>query len=51
MGVDRRTAQIFEQVVMEMDAVEAGLGRKHLVQIGEVVVDEMRKWLRWVHAR
>jgi hypothetical protein len=23
----------------------------YLVQIGEVIVDEMWKWLRWVHAR
>jgi hypothetical protein len=51
MGVDRRPAQVLDEVVMEMDAVEAGLARKHLVQVREVVVDEMRERLRWVHAR
>jgi hypothetical protein len=48
--VDAGPAQILEQVVMQVDAVQACLGRKDLVQIGEVIVDEMRKWLRWVHA-
>ena len=34
-----------------MDAVQAGLAGQDLVQVREVIVDEMRKWLRWVHAR
>ena len=48
--VDGGPAQVLEQVVVQVDAVQAGLARKDLVQIREVVVDEMRKWLRWVHA-
>ena len=51
VGVDSRPAQVLEQVVMEVDAVQARLAGQYLVQIGEVVVDEVRKWLRWVHAR
>jgi hypothetical protein len=51
MGVNRPAAQILEEIVMEMDAVKTRLARKHLVQVREVVVDEVRKWLRWVHAR
>ncbi len=48
--VDGGPAQVLEEVVVEVDAVQARLTGADLVQIGEVVVDEMRKWLRWVHA-
>ena len=34
-----------------MDAVQAGVAGQRLVQVREVVVDEVGKWLRWVHAR
>jgi hypothetical protein len=49
--LDGRPAQIVEEVVMEMDAIQAGLTGEHLVQVREVVVDEVRKRLRWVHTR
>ena len=35
---------------MKMDPVKPGLAGKHLVEIGEVIVDEMGKRLRSVHA-
>jgi hypothetical protein len=47
--VNRSPAQVLEEVVVEMNAVERRLGWTYLVQIGEVVVDKMRKGLRWVH--
>ena len=50
MRVDGGAAQILEEIVMQVDAVQAGLAGEHLVEIGEVVVDEVRKRLRWVHA-
>ena len=43
LGLDRRTAEILEQVVVGVDAVERGVRRVHLVEIPEQVVDEMRK--------
>jgi hypothetical protein len=46
----RGTAEILQEVVMEMEAVEAGLTREDLIEITEVVVDKMGKGLRWVHA-
>ena len=49
VGVDCLLAQILEQVIMRMDAVQAGIARQRLVQVREVIVNEMRKWLRWVH--
>lgn len=49
--VYRLAAQILEEVVVRVNAVEAGIARQGLVQIREVIVDEVRKWLRWVHAR
>ena len=48
--VDGGAAQVLQEIVMEVNAVQARLTGTDLVQIGEVVVDEMRKWLRWVHA-
>jgi hypothetical protein len=35
---------------MKMDAVEARLTGENLLQICEVIVDKVRKRLRWVHA-
>ena len=37
-------AEVLEQVVVRVHAVERGVGRMRLVQIAEQVVDEMRKW-------
>ena len=51
MSVDRLAAQILEEVVMRVDSVQAGIARQGLVEVREVIVDEMRKWLRWVHTR
>jgi hypothetical protein len=48
--VDSGPAQVLQEVVMEMDAVQAGLTGTDLVEIREIVVDEVRKRLRWVHA-
>jgi hypothetical protein len=50
VGVDPWPAEIFEQVIVKVRAVERRLGRTDLVQIGEIVVDKMREGLRWVHA-
>ena len=50
MGVDTRAAQVFQQVIVQVGPVQGRLGRKYLVQIGEVIVDKMRERLRWVHA-
>jgi hypothetical protein len=49
VAVDRRAAQILEQIVVEMNPSRLAWLGQHLVQIGEIVVDEVRKWLRWVH--
>ena len=50
MRLDGGPAQILEEIVMQVHAVQAGLAGEHLVKIGEVVVDEVWKWLRWIHA-
>ena len=36
---------------MRVDAVQVGIARQGLVEVREVIVDEMRKWFRWVHTR
>jgi hypothetical protein len=46
----RRAAEILQQVVVDMDAIEARLAGKHLIEVGQVIVDKMREWFRWVHA-
>ena len=51
MRFDRGPAEVFEQVVVEMDAVHRGGGGTDLVQIIEVIVDEMRKRLGRSHVR
>jgi hypothetical protein len=50
MGIDARPAQILEQVVVKMDSVQTRLAGQHLIEVGEIVVDEMRKRLRCVQA-
>jgi hypothetical protein len=46
----RRAAEVLQQVVVEVHAIEARLAGQRLIEIGEVIVDKMRKRLRWVHA-
>ena len=41
--VDRRTAEILEQVVMQVDTVERRIGWMDLVQVREVFVHEVRQ--------
>ena len=41
LSIDGAAAQVFEEIVMDVDAVERRAGRLHLVQVGEVFVDEM----------
>jgi hypothetical protein len=47
--VDRGSTQVLEQIVMDMNAVRARLAGQRFIKIGEVIVDEVGKWLRWVH--
>ena len=42
-GVDGRPAQVLEQVVVGMDAVSRRSRRVHLVDIGKVLLDEVRE--------
>ena len=44
------TAEVLQQVVVQVNAIEARLAGEDLIEIGEVIVDKMREWLRWVHA-
>ena len=44
------TDQTFEQVVVDMDAVEGGRGRLHLMAPGQVVSRKMREGLSRSHA-
>jgi hypothetical protein len=48
--LERGPAEVLQQVVVLMNAVEGGLARQSLVEVPEVVVDKMGKWLRLVHA-
>ncbi len=41
---ERAPAQVLEQVVVRVHAVERGAGRLGFVEIAQVVVDEMMKW-------
>ena len=50
VGIDAGAAQILEKVVVQVDAVQAGLAGIDLLKISEIVVDEMRKGFRWIHA-
>ena len=43
LAVNRRPAQVLEQIVVQVDAVECGIGRVCFVEIREVLVDEVRK--------
>ena len=51
MRIDAGAAQVLEQIVVEMYAVQASLAGIDLLKISEIVVDEMRKGFRWIHAR
>ena len=42
--VDALPAEVLEQVVVRVNAVERGVGRMRFVEVPEQVVDEMRKW-------
>jgi hypothetical protein len=46
----RRAAEVLQQVVVQVDAVLARLTGKTFMEICEVFIDKVRKWLRWVHA-
>ncbi len=43
LGLDRRAAQILEQIIVRVDAVEGRMGGMRLVQIAEQIVDEVRQ--------
>ena len=43
LGLDGRTAQIFEQVVKRVHAVQRGAAGMGLVEVTEIVVDEVGK--------
>jgi hypothetical protein len=43
LGVNGLTAEVLQEVVVQMDAVEGRVGRMDLVEIGQVLVDEVRK--------
>ena len=48
--VDGGTAQVLEEVVVDVNAVRARLAWQDFIEIGEVIVDKVGKRLRWVHA-
>ena len=41
---DAVAAEVFEQIVVRVHAVERGVGRMRFVQVAEQIVDEMRQW-------
>jgi hypothetical protein len=49
MRIDRGPAEVLEQVVMEVDAIQRRAARVGLVEIVQVVVDKVRKWFSGVH--
>ena len=51
LALDRRPPEVFEQIVVRVHAVQRRAGGMGLVQVAEVVVDEMRKGLGWIHDR
>ena len=50
-AVDCRAAQVFQQVVVRVDAVGRGCRGIHLVEVGEMFLDEVRERLRDVGGR
>ena len=48
--VDRGSTQVLEQIVVDMYAVRARLAGQDFIKVGQVIVDKVRKWLRWVHS-
>ena len=49
MRLDASPVEVLEQIIVQMDAVEGGVGGTCLVQIAEVVVDEVAERFRGVH--
>jgi hypothetical protein len=47
--LEGRPTEVLQQVIVLVNAVKGGLAGKHLMEIGEVVVDKMGEWLRWIH--
>ena len=43
LRVNRRPAEVLEQVVVQVNAVEGGVGRVDLVEVRQVLVDEVRQ--------
>ncbi len=43
LGFDPLPAQVLEQIVVRVDAVEGRVGRVRLVEVPEQIVDEVRK--------
>ena len=43
LGVDRRPAEVLEQIVVDVNAVECRVGRVRLVEEPEQSIDEVRK--------
>ena len=50
LGVNRGPAQIVEQVVVKVDAVECRVGGVGLVQPREILIDEMRQGFGGIHS-
>ena len=50
LRVNRRLAEIFQQVVVKVDAVEGRVGRVGLVEPRKVLVDEMRQGFGGIHS-
>ena len=50
LRVNRRPAQVLEQVVVKVNTVEGRVGRVGLVQPREVLVDEMRQGFGGIHS-
>ena len=44
LAVNRLAAEVLQQVVVQVDAVERRVGRMDLVEIRQVLVDEVRQW-------
>ncbi len=51
VGLDRLPAEVFQQVVVEVDAVERRQGRPRFLQVAQVVVDEVGQRFRGIHGR
>jgi hypothetical protein len=47
--LDRRSAQVLEEVIVDVNAIRARLAGKDFIEVRQVIVDEVGEWLRWVH--